>query len=308
MNTTINISSAFPYQSKYLEVFGSKIHYIDEGEGNPIVFLHGIPTSSYLWRNIIPYLSGSARCIVPDLIGMGKSGKPDIEYRIFDHIRYIEAFINQLNLKNITFLLHDWGSVIGFDYAMRNKNKVKGLAFLEAHIRPVMDWSMVSLPVQELSTILHTPDGGYDVIMNSNYFVNKVLPHGCLRKLSDEEMKHYREPFDTPESCKPLWQYLQDLPLGDGPKDVVELITNYSQQLQKSQIPKLMMYAVPGFITTISTVQWARQHLPNLSLVDIGDALHYAQETNPDTIGMELKNWFLDSVQSKERMTTSDSA
>lgn len=286
------ISSAFPYESHFVEVFGSKMHYIEQGQGDPILFIHGIPTSSYLWRNVIPYLSDKGRCIAVDLIGMGKSDKPDISYRIFDHIDYLEGFINKLNLNNITLVLHGWGSIAGFDIAMRHPDRIKGIAFLEAHVRPVTDWAMVSLPIQELSLVLNSPDGGYDVIMNSNYFVNKVLPSGVMRKLSAEEMEHYREPFKEAGSCKPLWQYIHDLPLGDGPADVVELIANYSQKLQTSPIPKLMMYAVPGFITTISTVQWAKDHIAKLELVDIGDALHYAQENIPDKIGEELSNWY----------------
>lgn len=287
-----SISHEFPFESKYVSVLGSRIHYVEDGRGDPVIFLHGIPTSCYLWRNIIPALTSSARCIAPDLIGMGKSDIPNIEYRVFDHINYIEAFIEALNLKNITFVLHGWGSVIGFDIAMRHPERIKGLAFLESHIRPVSNWSMVSLPVQEMAVVLSAPDGGYDVIMNSNYFVNKVLPSGVLRRLTEKEMEYYRAPFLRPGACKPLWQYLQDLPLGDGPKDVEELITNYSKKLHLSNIPKLMMFAVPGFITTISTVEWARDNLPNLTLVDIGDALHYAQETCPVRIGVELKKWY----------------
>lgn len=286
------ISAEFPYESKYVSVLGSKIHYIEEGEGDPIIFLHGIPTSSYLWRNVIPALSPYARCIAPDLIGMGKSDLPNIPYRIFDHIQYIEEFIDVLGLKNITFMLHGWGSVIGFDIAMRKPERVKAIAFLEAHVQPVTDWSRVSLPVQELWMVLSAPDGGYDVIMNSNYFVNKVMPNGALRRLTEKEMEHYRAPFLRPGGCKVLWQYLQDLPLGDGPKDVEDLIADYSKKLELSKIPKLMMYAVPGFMTTISTVEWARDHLPNITLVDVGDALHFAPETNPARIGSELRNWY----------------
>lgn len=287
-----SISAEFPFESHYATVLGSKIHYIEQGNGDPIVFLHGIPTSSYLWRNIIPVLSPMARCIAPDLIGMGKSDLPNIPYRIFDHIHYIEAFIDALDLKNITLVLHGWGSVVGFDIAMRRPDLIKGLAFLEAHVQPVTDWSMVSLPVQELSVVLSAPDGGYDVIMNSNYFVNKVLPNGVLRRLTEKEMEYYRAPFMRPGSCKPLWQYIQDLPLGDGPKDVEELISNYSKKLELSNIPKLMMYAVPGFMTTIATVEWVRDNFPNVTLADVGDALHFVQETNPVRIGLALKKWY----------------
>jgi len=130
--TQPQISSEFPFKSNYIEVNGSKIHYIEEGEGDPILFLHGNPTSSYIWRNIIPYLKDKGRCIAPDLIGMGKSDKPDIDYSFFDHVKYIEGFIEKMNLQNITLVVHDWGSALGFHYAMRNEANVKGIAFMEA--------------------------------------------------------------------------------------------------------------------------------------------------------------------------------
>jgi haloalkane dehalogenase len=139
--------------------------------------------------------------------------------------------------------------------------------------------------------------------MNSNYFVNKVLPSGVFRKLSEEEMQNYLAPFKEPGSCKPLWQYIQDLPLGDGPEDVIELIKNYSQVLQCSEIPKLMLFAVPGFNTTINTVHWAKDHLPNIEIVDIGDGLHYAQETSPTKIGFVLKRWYNALLAVKEQST-----
>ena len=125
--TDQDISAAFPFDSKYIEVLGSKMHYIDEGEGDPILLLHGNPTSSYLWRNIIPHLTPKARCIAPDLIGMGKSDKPDIGYRFFDHVEYIEGFIEKMGLKNITLVIHDWGSGLGFHYAMRHEGNIKGI-------------------------------------------------------------------------------------------------------------------------------------------------------------------------------------
>ncbi len=293
MTTNTDFFSDYPFASKYVEVNGSKMHYIEQGSGDPIVFIHGVPTSSYLWRNIIPSLAEHGRCIAVDLIGMGWSDKPDIKYRVFDHIDYFDGFIKALGLKNVTLVMHAWGSVIGFDHAMRNEDNIKALAFMESHVRPATKWDMVSLPVQELTAVLEMPDGGYDIIMNSNYFVNKVLPSGVLRKLTTEEMAAYRAPFTEEHTCRPLWQYLQDLPLGDGPKDVVDLIANYSKKLQKSTLPKLMLYAVPGFITTIDTVTWAKDNLPNLKLVDIGDALHYAQESNPQFIEQALKDWFV---------------
>lgn len=294
------ISAAFAYAANFVEVNGSKLHYIEQGQGDPIVFLHGIPTWSYIWRNVIPHLSDQARCIAVDLIGMGKSDKPDITYSIFDHIDYITGFIDALGLRNVTFVLHGWGSVVGFHYAMAHQDNVCGLAFLEAHIRPATELDMVSLPMLEMASVLNTPNGGYDVIMNSNYFVNKVMPSGVMRPLIDEEIQQYQMPFQAPGSCRPLWQYLQELPLGtSGDPKVLDMMSRYSQQLTQSPLPKLMMYAIPGFTTTIDTVRWAKDHLPNLTLVDIGDALHYAQESNPEKVGNELATWFAANVQTK---------
>lgn len=280
--------------SKFITVRGSRIHYREQGTGDPIVFLHGMPTSSYAWRNIMPALSAKARCIAPDLIGMGESDKPDIDYRIFDHINYIDDFIAALDLKNITFVLHDWGSLIGFDHAYRHESNIKALAFFESHIRPATDWNMLSLPVQQLASLLKRPGASYRAVIQQNYLVKKLLPRGVMRNLSPEEMAEYAKPFLTPESRKPLWQYIQDLPLGRGPTDVIQLITRYSKWLEKTPIPKLMLYAIPGFITTISTVQWARDNLQNLTLIGLDDVLHFAQESVPELFSEKLLEWYVD--------------
>lgn len=286
------ISTKMPYQSHYQEVLGSKVHYIDEGQGDPVIFLHGMPTSSYLWRNIIPPISSFARCIAPDLIGMGKSDKPDIEYRIFDHIKYIEAFISALELENVTFVLHGWGSVIGFHYAEQHEVKIKGLAFYESQVRPMVEWEMLSLPVQQLASLLQDPEASYKAVVEDNFFIEKLLPRGVLRELKPEEMETYREPFQTPESRNVLWQFVLDRPLGDGSNDVTELISSYSNWLQKTQLPKLLMYSVPGFISTIATVKWCKEHFPNLTLEDLGDGLHFIQETDPKLFSNVFTKWY----------------
>src|SRR3990167_1340078 len=274
--------------SHFISVKGSQIHYIDIGSGDPIVFLHTVPTSSYTWRHIISAISPKARCIAPDLIGMGQSDKPDIEYRVFDHIAYIEA----LKLKNITLVLHGWGSVIGFDYARRHEKNIKGIAFYESHLQPVTDWSQLSLPVQQLATLLNRPGASYRSVVKQNYFIEKLLPRSVIRPLTEEEMEHYRAPFQTPESRKPLWQYVNDLPLGKGPTDVVKLIEEYSKWLQKTKIPKLLLYAIPGFMTTIENVVWARDHFPNTEIAALDDALHLAQESVPEQFSEALLKWY----------------
>jgi haloalkane dehalogenase len=287
------VPSAFPFRSHYLTIKGAKLHYIDEGEGDPVVFLHGIPASNYVWRNILPTLTPHARCIALDLIGMGKSDKPDISYRIFDHIDYIEAFIKALDLENITFVLHGWGSVIGFNYAAHHPKNVRGLAFYESHVKPITEWHMLSLPVQQMATILQNPHVSYRAIVEEDYVMEELLPKIVLRELTPAELSNYKQPFNTSNSRKLFWQYIQDLPLGrNSPEDVVKLMNNYANFLQHSKLPKLLLYAIPGLITPVSTLEWCKTHLPNLVMADLGEALHFAQETNPSAFREALKNWY----------------
>lgn len=280
-------------QSHYATVKSSRMHYLEMGAGDPILFLHGMPTSSYIWRHVIPVLSDNARCIALDLIGMGKSDKPDIAYRVFDHIAYLDAFIDALQLKNITLVLHGWGSVIGLDYARRHENNIKAIACYESHLSPPTDWRQLSLPMQQFTSLLRNEKAAHRAIVDQNYLVEKMLPRTMIHKLSEKEMQEYRAPFPTPESRKPLWQYVQELPMGDAkPHDVVELIRAYSNWLQKTTIPKLLLYAVPGFITTIESVQWSRDHLPNSELICLDDVLHCAQESAPEQFAQALLTWY----------------
>lgn len=284
------IPADFPYKSNYVDVLGSKMHYIEEGEGDPILFLHGVPTSSYVWRNVIPHLASLGRCIAPDLMGFGKSDKPDIEYTINDHIRYIENFIESLNLSNVTLVMHGWGSIVGFDYAMRHEKNIKGLVFYEAYLRP-QNGDDVSLPYHEQLEKWQGRDTIHDLVANGVQFVDEVITQGTMRKLSDKELRYYREPFLEKGSHKPLHQYLRDTPHGNEKNQVNNIIAEYSKKLTKSSVPKLMLYSVPGFITTISTVMWAKEHLPQLEMIEIGEELHYAQESDPELMAQAISAW-----------------
>ena len=229
-------------QSHYATVKSSHMHYLEMGSGDPILFLHGIPMSSYMWRHVVPVLSENARCIALDFIGMGKSDKPDIAYRVFDHIAYLDAFIDALQLKNITLVLHGWGSVVGLDYARRHENNIKAIACYESHMRPPADWRQLSLPMQQFTSLLSNEKAARRAIIDQNYLVEKMLPRVTIRALSEKDMAEYRAPFPTPESRKPLWQYMQDLPIGDAKNhDVVNLIRAYSDWLQTTTIPKLLL-------------------------------------------------------------------
>lgn len=277
-------------QSKTIKVLGHKLHYLEDGTGDPILMLHGIPASSYSWRKVIPKLSEYGRCLAPDMIGMGRSEKPDIEYRIFDHIRYIEAFITKLDLRNITLLVQGWGSVIGFDIASRHPERFKNLIFFESHIRPVTSWEMLSLPVQQLAVLLKTKSAK-KAVLERNYFIKKLLPKLTMSDYTTEDLEAYAAPFDTPESRKPLWQYLNELPLGNGPEDVLELIRHYSQWLQATDKPMLMLYTMPGFITTMDTVLWAKENLADITIVEIGHGLHFPQEFIPNEFSVAIIDW-----------------
>lgn len=292
MNAKV-ISANFPFESKYVEVQGSKIHYIDEGSGSPILFLHGNPTSSYLWRNIIPYLAPHGRCIAPDLIGMGKSDKPDIDYRFFDHSKYLEGFIEKLGLSNITLVIHDWGSGLGFHYAMRHENNIKGIAFMEAIIKP-MTWEDFPKDFKMGFKLFRTAGIGWLMLSVMNMFITKILPQAIVRKLSTEEMDYYADPYKTVHSRKPIRQWPCEIPIEGNPADVFEVISDYNQKLQKSELPKLLFFANPGGLIDDKAVQWCKQNLKNLKVVDIGDGVHYLQEDNPHLIGEELAKWYLE--------------
>ena len=286
-----NISADFPFEPHFAGLLGSRLHYVDEGSGDPILFLHGNPTSSYLWRNIIPHLTSAGRCIAPDLIGMGKSGKPDIEYTFFDHSRYVEGFIEALGLENITFVIHDWGSAIGFHYARRHENNVKGLAFMEAILGPLQSWDDMHPGFRRMLRAFRTPDAGWDMIVNQNFFVEQALPGAVSRKLTEEEMNVYREPYLELEARKPLWRWPNEIPIEGKPADVHEAVEDYQRWLHRTQLPKLLLHASPGVLIREQAVEWAKANLPNLKTADIGTGIHFVQEDNPHQIGAELAAW-----------------
>ncbi|RLD21067.1 MAG: haloalkane dehalogenase [Bacteroidetes bacterium] len=286
------ISAAFPFESKYIDINGSKIHYIDEGEGNPILFLHGNPTSSYLWRNIIPYLQPIGRCIAPDLIGMGKSDKPDIKYGFQDTYDYLEAFIDSLGLKNITLVIHDWGSGLGFHYANTHRDNIKGIAFMEAMVKPLTWKGMPSASLRMAFRMMRTPGIGWLMISVANMFVKKLIPDMIVRKLSKEEIDYYEMPFPTIASRKSVRVWPIEVPLDGNPKHTYEIIKAYGEWLKESSIPKLFFYAHPGAIILKDTVEYIKSNFSNMKTVDIGKGLHFIQEDNPHQIGEEIAKWY----------------
>ncbi len=291
MTNQSNISTDFPFESKYLEVKGSRMHYIDEGGGTPFLFLHGNPTSSYLWRNIIPHLKPHGRVIAVDLIGMGKSDKPDIDYRFLTHAAYIDEFIEKLELENIVLVIHDWGSALGFHYAFRHQANVKGLAFMEAILRP-MKWKEFPFLMKIVFKRFRNEKKGKKMIMEKNFFVEKLMKMAINRKLSQEEMDNYRTPYPDYNSRFPLYVWPNEIPIDGFPEDNHQAISDYSSWLKESEIPKLFLWVKPGAIIPHKQVPKIEGSMKNLTTVFVGSGKHYLQEDQPDAIGQAIANWF----------------
>ena len=281
------------YEKKFLEVLGKKMAYIEEGEGDPIVFLHGNPTSSYLWRNIIPHLSGQGRCIAPDLIGMGDSEKLDASgpdsYTFVEHRLYLNELLDQLNVtNNVVLVIHDWGSALGFDWANRNQEAMQGIAYMEAIVRPVewSEWPEDATPIfQGLRSA-----AGEEMILEKNLFVEAILPGSILRKLTEKEMQVYREPFaNEGEDRRPTLTWPRQIPLGGEPADVVKVVADYAKWLSQSTLPKLLIKANPGAILNGAVLEYARAW-PNQKEVEVAGS-HFIQEDSPDEIGAAISDF-----------------
>ena len=289
------ISSNFPYTKKQVAVLDSMMSYVDEGEGPVVLFLHGNPTSSYLWRNVIPHLvSAGYRAIAPDLIGMGDSGKPDIAYTFGDHAAYLDAFIKATNLRDMTLVVHDWGSVLGMRYARTHSANVRALAFMEAIIPPGMPAPSYEAMGEagNLFRNLRTAGVGEEMILQKNFFVEKVLPEmGVVRRLTEEEMAHYRRPFPTPESRLPTLQWPRELPIAGQPKTTHDVVMANGEWLTKSNLPKLYFYASPGGLNPAPVVVWVIENVANLETRFLGHGTHFLQEDHPDLIGRGIVDW-----------------
>ena len=287
------MAATSPIAKKYARVLDHDMAYVEAGTGDPIVLLHGNPTSSYLWRGILPHLSGLGRCIAPDLIGMGDSDKladsGPHRYRFVEHRRYLDAFLEAVGIHdNVTFVVHDWGSALGFDWANRNRHAVKGLAYMEAIVQPLTwtQWPEAALRVFQgfRST------NGESMILTSNLFVERVLPGSIKRQLTDDEMAEYRRPFLEPgESRRPTLTWPREIPIEGEPEDVTEIVGSYAVWLRQSPIPKLFVNADPGAILVGEQREFCRSW-PNQTEVTV-PGIHFIQEDAPDEIGQAIADW-----------------
>ena len=282
-----------PIAKKRAQVLDHNMAYVEAGEGHPIVLLHGNPTSSYLWRSIIPHLTGLGRCIAPDLIGMGDSDKLEdsgpSRYRLVEHRRYLDAFLEAVGVNDkVTFVVHDWGSALGFDWANRNRHAVKGLAYMEAIVQPLTwtQWPEAALQIfQGFRSV-----NGESMILTHNLFIERVLPGSIKRKLTDEEMAEYRRPFLEPgEGRRPTLTWPREIPIEGKPEDVTEIVGNYAVWLRQSPIPKLFVNANPGAILVGEQREFCRTW-PNQTEVTV-PGIHFVQEDAPDEIGQAIADW-----------------
>ena len=278
---------------KSAEVLGKRMAYVEVGEGDPIVFLHGNPTSSYLWRNVVPHLADQGRCIAPDLIGMGDSEKledsgPD-RYRFVEHRRHLHALLETLGVEDrVTLVVHDWGSALGFDWARTHADAVAGIAYMEAIVRP-MAWKEWPEAIRPAFEMLRS-DAGDAAVLDGNFFVERMLPGSILRKIGDAERNAYGRPFaHAGEDRRPTLTWPREIPLDGHPADVAEIVGDYAEWLSTSDVPKLFVNAEPGAILTGSNRDFARTW-PNQTEVTVR-GIHYVQEDAPDEIGTAIAEW-----------------
>ena len=277
---------------RQIPVLDSTMAYREAGSpGLPtVLFLHGNPTSSYMWRNIIPLVAPVAHCIAPDLIGFGQSGKPHIEYRFFDHVRYLDAFLENLGISSAYVIAHDWGTGLAFDLAARRPEFIRALAFME-FIRPMPTWNDFHADQIETFKKFRTQDVGEKMILDENFFVERVLPAATVRNLTEEEMAVYRAPFPTPESRRPTWRFPNDLPIAGEPADVYAAIEKAHRALVQSSYPKLLFVGEPGALVSPAFAERFASGLKNCKLIHVGPGLHYLPEDHPQEIGSAVHNW-----------------
>ena len=286
------ISSA-EHPKKFIEVNGRQMAYVEMGSGDPIIFQHGNPTSSYLWRNIMPRLKDRGRCIAVDLIGMGDSDKLDNSgvdsYRYVEHRDYLFEAWEKLGVDdNVTLVIHDWGSALGFDWAQQNSDKVRGIAYMEAVVCP-MTWADWPDSARQIFQGLRSKEGE-SMVLDKNVFVERVLPGSVIRTMGEEEMAVYRRPFENPgEDRRPTLTWPRQIPLEGEPEDVVAIVAEYAKWLQQSDIPKLFINAEPGAILTGPQREFCRG-LANQTEVTV-PGIHFLQEDSPDEIATALSEW-----------------
>ena len=282
------------FEKHFKVVNGKRLAYIEEGHGDPIVLLHGNPTSSYLWRNVIPELTASGRVIAPDLIGQGDSEKLSVSegpgrYTFEVAYEYLAGLLSELDAEqNVVLVGHDWGSALGFHWARNHPDIVRGIAYMEALVSPV-EWSEWPEAARGIFQGFRS-DKGEDLVLTRNLFVEAVLPNSVIRKLTDEEMGHYRAPFSTPDDRQPTLNWPRQIPIDGEPVEMVQLVSEYGCWLEESvTLPKLFINAEPGSILVGRQREYCRSW-PNQKEVTV-PGKHFVQEDSPSKIGKAIAEW-----------------
>ncbi|OBK39365.1 haloalkane dehalogenase [Mycobacterium sp. 1165196.3] len=276
-------------------VVESTVFHLETGCGQPIVFLHGNPTSSFIWRAILPDVGRVGRCLAPDLIGMGASGKPEIGYSFADHADYLDAWINALDLPPLVFVGYDWGAALAFDWAAHHPDRVRAVAFTEPIVRPLATAEFPEA-ARAMFAALRTPEVGERMVLQENVFIEQALTSTVLRGLRPDELQAYREPYPTPESRRPMLAWPRMMPLDGQPAEVVARIEAYDRWLATSDdVPKLLMTCPPGpgLMMTPELIDWCRNHIAALELAELGPAGHHVPEDQSPAIADELVQWLL---------------
>jgi haloalkane dehalogenase len=276
-----------------VEVLDSAMFYVEAGAGVPVVFLHGNPTSSHLWRGVLPGIGEPARCLAPDLIGMGQSGKPPSEYRFADHARYLDAWFDALHLDRVVLVGHDWGGSLAFDWAARHPGRVAGVAFMETIVRP-MSWAQFPESAQEIFRSFRTPGVGEELVLDSNVFIETALPYGVATGLGTADHDVYRSPYPTRASRLPMLQWPRSMPLDGEPADVVRRIEAYDEWLAGTpDVPKLAVTfdPGPGLVMDHDALAWCAANIAGLEFDNCGAAGHHAPEDQPDAIAAAIAGW-----------------
>lgn len=277
----------YAYSSRYVPLAGGRMHYVDEGRGTPVVMLHGVPVWSYVWRDIIPYVTRSHRAIAPDMFNHGKSDKNQLT-SFADHYTAFEQFVDALGLTNMILVLHDWGASVGFLYAARHPDKVKGLVFFEAMLGPAPSLDAFPPPV----LAMRGPNGP-GMVVKQNFFLEQMLPQLSLRPLPAHVLAAYKAPFANESDRLQLLQWPREIPvIGDGSPNL-PAFGQYAQFLMSSPLPKLLIHADPGVLITAPAVQFAMQSYPKLDTASIGAGAHLLQEDTPDALGQTIANWLV---------------
>jgi haloalkane dehalogenase len=282
--------------AKFVEVKGYKMHYSEVGIGDPILLIHGNPTSSYLWRNVVPHIAQQGRVIAVDLIGMGYSDKPNIDYTYGEHFEYLVGFIEALELKNITIVGHDWGAALAWDYARQNEEDIKAIAFMEGVLPPIFPQPSFEAMGEEMGGMfkaIKTPNKGEQMIISDHMFVENILPQMMARNIGKVAHDAYRLPYINVSNRKPLLAWPRAIPINGEPTESVNLMKNIAHFMANTEKPALLLYAEPGVLIPPKLIPHYQATIKNLQTSYVGRGLHFIQEDQPDAIGRGLSDWLV---------------